>query len=548
MNAPLPTQLLLSPGLEEEKLEARVIGKDFVKAILTQPFEPLPTLEPTDASRADDEKDSESGAMRLWRNIPDLESDGEPVDIVLRSIAEPFWQSCIDAVENLSGRRYRVCAVGTPGIGKSYTTPLLLRMLLLKGSPVVYIRHSVKSVSWYYEFIPPQSTNNESGGNWDAVTVNVYPEEFTRFYDIPSLKLKSTYYVVDPGETKESCDPGAKFKSRVIIVTSPDEKHWGGGEFIKRRGKKVGVFHFYPVWNLTEVLRGLEHFSSDLPLPLSRKQLAERYREVGGVPRHLFAVVKEYKTILKMQDDAVKAVTKDQAQDIVSGKMDTVGVLSDDSPKSAVVGISLDDKDDGTFTEEKAVPISTLVAEKVFIRHIQDLWKDMVENEQPLVFESYLRTVLTKAGSEIKVQHLKEKGIRTLGLATDEPPIKLPSKIGGYSDIQIVPTGNSIVKAAIDCPTPNILFYSANPNYKLIDFACKDENDRILAFQATTSQRHKADVSHIKDLEDEVGNRVLILYYLHPARPRFNTIPVKPTTDFCRIFHVKIPKPIKSEA
>ena len=109
--------------------------------------------------------------------------------------------------------------------------------------------------------------------------------------------------------------------------------------------------------------------------------------------------------------------------------------------------------------------------------------------------------------------------------------------------------GESIVKAAIDSPTANILFYSANPNYKLIDFACKDTEGRIFAFQATTSLTHSADETEIAALEKVVGDRGFILYYLHPARPKrfkFATDPARPRTGFCRIFHVAIQEPTQA--
>ena len=131
------------------ELVARRVGEIFVDAILNQPFETLPNKR---------EEGAAEGEMRLWRNIPDreelddiedledLEEGKGLVNIVRRSILEPFWQSCIDGVDIVKGRRrYRVCAVGTPGIGKTYTTPLLLRMLLLKNSSVVYIRRTVEA-------------------------------------------------------------------------------------------------------------------------------------------------------------------------------------------------------------------------------------------------------------------------------------------------------------------------------------------------------------------------------------------------------------------
>ena len=93
--------------------------------------------------------------------------------------------------------------------------------------------------------------------------MNVYPEKDTDLKNIESLDEPSTYYVVDPGETKNSGNPMAGFMPRVIIISSLDDKHWGRGEFQMHRAKKTGVFRYYPLWTLTEVLRGWDYF----PLP-----------------------------------------------------------------------------------------------------------------------------------------------------------------------------------------------------------------------------------------------------------------------------------------
>ena len=218
-------------------------------AILNNPFETLPNKEGGEGAPG--------GEMRLWRDIPDLEKKGRPKNIVLRSIVEPFWQSCIDEVESLDpDDRTRVCAVGTPGIGKTFTTPLLLRMLLLKNSTVVYIRRSPERKSWYYEFIP------KSDGTL-PYTVNVYPEASKDPFDFPSLEEPSAYYVVDPGKSKVSCDPKEDFEARVIIISSPNVRHWGGEEFEKFRGGQSGVFHFYPLWNLSELLCSSDYFPTN---------------------------------------------------------------------------------------------------------------------------------------------------------------------------------------------------------------------------------------------------------------------------------------------
>ena len=61
-------------------------------------------------------------------------------DVIIRNITEHFWQACIDQVDEYNendNKRYRVCAVGTPGIGKTASTPILIRRLLSKGHTVV---------------------------------------------------------------------------------------------------------------------------------------------------------------------------------------------------------------------------------------------------------------------------------------------------------------------------------------------------------------------------------------------------------------------------
>ena len=515
---------------QEETIEARRLGEQFVKAILTQPIETL----------ASAEEESEECTVKVWRNIPCLYSK-RTENIVLRSIDEPFWQSCIDRVEFVNPlSRYRVCAVGTSGTGTTCTTPLLLRMLLLKGSTVVYLRRTNERCRCFHEFVPRQSFNNEHDGEI-AVTVNVYPEE-SKWYDIPSLEDTSTYYVVDPGRRRESCNPDEAFPARVIIVSSADDsRHWGGDEFLQRRSGQAGTFRYYPLWKWTEVVRGWDYFPRGGRL--SSQLLPERYRQLGGVPHNLEAHKGYYKQVVARQVYVAKKSKPAEALRIVSGKMDIFGDLKCGYSKSYVIGIDVADDDLGTFAKRKAVPISMTVAETVFSVHIHTLWDDMVQKEQHLIFESYLRTALSTVDGEITVP-LLEQGTRTSKRLTDQPP----SKIGGYSSIQMVPAGESIVKAAVENLTANILFYSPDPRNPHIDFVCKDNDGNILAFKATTSPTQSVDLANIRTLEDEVGDRGLMLYFVHPARSeKFTSKPVNPTTRFCWIFHVEIPKPMPRE-
>jgi hypothetical protein len=180
-----------------------------------------------------------SKGMYVLRNVVKLET-AENYDVLIRSITEKFWRACIDTVDT-KNMRLRVCAVGTPGIGKTSTTPILIRMLLKAGKTVVYIvRKTQKEKGWYYEFTP-----NTASGN-STISTMVYPE-ISGGVGMTSLDDPSTYYVVDPGETKDSCNPDTDFKAKVIIVSSPDNRHWGDSGFEKLRDSVRGFFMYYPL-------------------------------------------------------------------------------------------------------------------------------------------------------------------------------------------------------------------------------------------------------------------------------------------------------------
>jgi hypothetical protein len=83
-----------------------------------------------------------SGGMQVLKNIYRLES-GESKDIVVRNCTIPFWEECIKVV-NTPNRRDRVAAIGTPGTGKTTSTPILIRMLLERNETALYLVRSEK--------------------------------------------------------------------------------------------------------------------------------------------------------------------------------------------------------------------------------------------------------------------------------------------------------------------------------------------------------------------------------------------------------------------
>jgi hypothetical protein len=240
--------------------------------------------------------------MTYLPGLPNLETlegteVGQKYPMIIRSITNAFWDSCIE-VGDVPGESFRVTAIGTPGIGKTTSTPLLIRKLLKKGKTVVYHVRTENRNKWIYEFVP----------EGDSYRADVYTER-SDLESVPSLRLRSTYYIVDPGYTEDSCNPDASFEPSVIIVASPDDRHWGRSSFTKSLSGRKGSFKYYPVWSEEEI-RAVKYI---LGPNMSDSTLDERYRLFGGVPRNVFEK-KDIRELIQKQDLAVAALTADQAR------------------------------------------------------------------------------------------------------------------------------------------------------------------------------------------------------------------------------------------
>ena len=197
-------------------------GQLFIELIM-QPYEDIPN----------------SDNMRVLNNVISFEGTSTRNVIIRGHITEEFWQSVIDATED-----YRVCALGSPGIGKTTSTCILIRLLLQQKHTVLYHVRRLKNNGFVYMFIPAL----EPSSNCD---VKVFRENQ---FDYIDDEFNNTYYVVDPGKTNDNCDLDADFEGKVIIVSSPNQGHWGNSEFEKERDGVSGTFRFYPVWEVHELL------------------------------------------------------------------------------------------------------------------------------------------------------------------------------------------------------------------------------------------------------------------------------------------------------
>jgi hypothetical protein len=481
-----PPSLTGFADLDETRLRAQA----FVESVMTQRPEPI----------------AGTDGMSVMRDVQMLET-GVSRNIVIRKVTRPFWQACIDTADT-PGMRCRVCAVGTPGIGKTASTPYLIKMLLERKKTVVYRVREPQEAGWIYEFIP-------GSGDGDSVTANVYPEQAFKS-GVPSLRLSSTYYVVDPGDTNDSCKPSSLFRPKVIIVASPDSKHWGGSSFSKERDDVHGRIKVFPVWELEELLQARPILRPEM----TNDEVENRYYQVGGVPRHIFCDGESFDEALERQSGAMNDLTAEQLRRLANINVKSATTFDTSQPKSALIGFRVSDKDDGTFRRYAVDVIAPRVVASVFREFLKSLWQDLSlpSAANPWIFEAYTRYLLvTSSTFQCRKGVGKEDPVRE---------ITRPITLGGCKEIR---SAWDIIAAARE--REMVVFHPVNLAEKLIDFVYKDSAGHFHAFQATLAMKHSAKIRDILKLEELVGGpRHLSLYYLVPEShfSEFVTDPVDP--------------------
>jgi hypothetical protein len=502
----------LDPFSDMERVAAQQRAQDFVDALMDDNAY-LPVIGGIN--------------MTYLPGLPSLET-GWKSPLIVRSITGAFWDACV-AINDSPDKSCRVTAIGTPGIGKTTSTPLLIRKLLKEGKTVVYHVRNEEKDGWIYEFVP----------KGDTYQARVFPEERGRKY-IPSLRLKSTYYIVDPGFTKDNCNPGAMFQPKVVIVSSPDDRHWGGSSFTKGLAGITGLFLYYPVWSKEEIQAVKYILQPDMDDP----SLKERYRLFGGVPRNVFSTDNAL-VLLKLQDEAVAALTSTQAQRIAEGRMAVVGTFGKTQPRSSVLAYDLAPNDNGTFTEYRTILVSSAVKDKVYSTHAGALWTFMMQQEDASVrgyfLQAYVRYLLTRKVLGFQ----RRKGVGMLHPDRNKThPITLPS----CSEIAFVE--DPALSLADPESKPFVLYHSSNSNYELIDCLYKDNYDNVYAIQTTLKQKgHSANPKQMEKLQAKLRNyKNIALYYMVPSEifSGFVTSPVDPqnsTKVTLNVFHAAIPNP-----
>jgi hypothetical protein len=345
-------------------------GKSFVASLsLGRPYENI----------------ENSNNMRVLRNICNLET-GKYQDVVIRNITEDYWRTVIEQTE-----KYRVCTLGTPGIGKTTTTCILIRLLLEQKMTVVYHVRTRKENGWIYIFEPSKMNDID-------VNVSVIPEKSFELDMIKNISsdILSTYYVVDPGLTQDNCNPPVDFLGKVIIVASPNEGHWGSSSFTKHKGDIQGIFLYHPVWTLQELIEARVVFTGS-ETNISENEIKERFFQFGGVPEYIFSESIEF--MKEKQMDALNILSSDKELLTLAFKTRSgMATSSDKLPRGILLSYILKDNDKcnnkHTFQKGVAVLSSDYIYEFVAKKFMKELWLKIASNDETFdgkLFEAYTR-------------------------------------------------------------------------------------------------------------------------------------------------------------
>jgi hypothetical protein len=404
----------------------------------------------------EDIKDSPN--MRVLRNVYNLERGVGTFDVIARDITQRFWQSCIDKVSNPGKSCCRITAIGTPGVGKTFATSILVRMLLDKGHKVVYLIKSSNDTSWYYEFF------RDSGGKY---TANVYPESIRD--NIVSLTLPSTFYIVDSGRTSSvDCSPSDTVQARVILVASPDWRHREGHSCPADSLRVSGEVMCYPPWSLAELVAARQVIN---PL-CDASDVVERYPIFGGVPGNIFG--RHDMFVLQNQELALSKMSPYQLERILKSELIPLECFNPENPVSALMTYDLRRDANGErsrdFDDIVVAPASQIIAESVH----HEYWGPLSRATVPKgITQKFVVALLTRS-PEWSAE------ISALRAFVDEDKLIMgPINLPYCTSAEEVPDP---IRAVTD---PNSLalnlYFSSNSSNELIDCIYKDEADHVHA-------------------------------------------------------------------
>jgi hypothetical protein len=446
---------------------------------------------------------------------------GKQCTLIIRKSDQQFWKHCIEVVHN----GYRVAPIGNPGIGKTTSTALLIRLLFKqdKDCSVVY---RMKGEGGYKVF-----TKTGSDFHINVVSESILPE------DILLLLDSNNYYIVDPMGSQDSCNPSLAVKACVFLVTSPNDQHWGGSAFTKggQNNIPMGVFAYYNPWSLEEALQARPYFWNKI----SEEDLVERFNEFGGIMRHLDAPTSALLTLQNQQTQGIDALSCKQVTNIVQGCVQVLDSANDKQPKSSVLCYVSTD-----FARHTCILISSVVGERIAVNYAELVWNAMLNakhsTQAGYIFEPFLRNQMRSSKA-----YLCRRALLVSEVAQESDPREMI--LGGCEKIKQVVDPVLHVKDS----AAGVLFHSSSDQHSLYDFIYKSQDEHGItyyAINATVGLNHTANAASIlnlvKALDLKAHDSLLLIYAVPMERfQNFVLNPRNPSTADCNVRIVGIPRP-----
>ena len=468
---------------------------------------------------------SSAGIHAVAKDLPDPYSD-HTSDVVIRDDDLNFWRDAIATLENPK-KRNRMAVVGTPGIGKTTSSLFAMRLLLQMGKTVVYLYRTPEKSNHYIQMTPQKRGT-------DNVAVEHFLET-TAATNIPALRNRETYYVVDPGQTKDHCNPEGGVMGRVIIVASPDERHWGSGFPKKEPGRDPGMFRYFPPWTLPQLKASVEHIAG---LDMVTDDIERLFSLFGGIPRMVYDLDEEDENMRALKRK-VHALQLSQMQTLLSGRVDIHVGFGQNQPKGGIILFRPND----TYSEVSLEVVSDKIVDLIREAFLVAVWDDLATYGSPIAWQ------LLESCVAASLQQERGYVIRPCVGKSD----------AGYSQESTVNIGgctSKVIKsdctAAVRDGQDMVLYYSSsNRFHPLYDMIFKTDNV-YYAFQVTIGAKHKATKAEIQNVVDSLGitngggPELRLMYAVHEGV--FDNFVTNPTVPFAppgvSAYHMKI-GPIK---
>ena len=386
----------------------------------------------------------------------------------------------------------------------------------------------------------------------EVPVVRIFPES-TPVNMIPTMNDPDAYLLVDAGQTKDSCDCSYSIKAKLIINASPDSRHWGENEFVKKRdddGHDGGVLLYARPYELSELLLVVPKLNTCM----TRHKIIDDYYHFGGSLRHYMSSESKQSAFKAQQESECKNLGEEVCTGIVEGSFRVD--FSREGPSGAV--LSLEPKSDALLNIPRALVQSDFVFDSIAARVENILWTKSKAEETDgwKAMEKLLRLQL------LKPEKCRYTVRRCVGRSDDAYDNKEYVELGTcQGEMRVVDMFKTIAEQQLEDNGQTKLLFTSYPFHPLFDMIYRKGDHTYHAFTATISGSKKSKKNlpakfgdYIKKLAEAVGltknpNHKIKLYYATSTNDfdTFVTSPVKPVvpTEFesqVEVYHCHVEK------